>query len=582
MNDVILLCWDSTQDGLKSLSRVLDNLVYNNNIQISRVLYLYCEYLYNSEHRDSNGKGLTTKEKVEFLNMITPDTQDYEKESIIKKYRQNLLSDDEKKDYEATLRKDLKKSNYRNAITYCHSFIKYEPIMIPESIIHKSNGDSFIEIEHALETVLLPRLATLNPQCINISLDSGTHAMTSTLITLHSKSVFNAYIGNNVKLWAFSDEPLQRQNNIKNYQILKEQKIKQNPYITSIELANYETNKTNHTLNAIDLDITGIIKKTAAIQAPILLLGERGTGKSYMIDEIYNTKIEAGILTKQSPKQIVLCGSLSGELVDDKLFGHWKGAFTGADNDAEGAFELCNNGLLFLDEIQDIPKSTQRKILRALNEGIITRQGHPKKGQSEEISVKFSLVCASNNSLSQLQSENKLDPDFFDRIAPFICEMKPLREYDINMLSKIWTNRWLSLRKEYWLPKDPDDFNLVKDVLIDSKMYGNIRDINQLIAYIARDVYERIPKISENKKKERYVKVLNQWKLDYNKKYRSVVLNDTELSKKLLEEYGWSGMEKLFKHWLADYVKTIYNSDIEAAEKMKTTDKTLRNSRNNY
>lgn len=581
MNDKILLCWESSQDGLQSLSRVLDNLIYNNNIQITLVLYLYCEYLYNSEHRDSNGKGLTSKEKVDFLRNINPLSHDYEKEVIVRKYRQNLLTDEDKKKFELTLRKDFKNSNYRNAISYCHSYIRFEPLMIPESIIHESNGDSFIEIEDALETILLPRLSNLNPQSLNISLDSGTHAMTSTLITLHSKSVFNAYVGNNVKLWAFSDEPLQRRKNIKNYQVLKEQKLKQNPYITSIEIYKYEKNKSNHSLNSIDLDITGIIKKTAAINAPMLLLGERGTGKSFIVNAIFNTKVEAGILHRDSPIQTVLCGSLSGELVDDKLFGHWKGAFTGADNDVEGAFELCNGGLLFLDEIQDIPKPTQRKILRALNEGIITRQGHPPKKQPEEIHVNFSLICASNHTLSDLRDGNRLDPDFFDRIAPFICEMKPLRELDINILSKIWINRWLSLKNEYWLPEEPDDFNLVKDTLIESKMYGNIRDINQLISYIARDVYERIPKITENKKKERYTRVINQWKMDYNKKYPSKILNNNELSKKLLEEYGWSGMEKLFKHWLADYAKTLYNSDIEAAAKMKTSDKTLRNSRTN-
>lgn len=571
----VLICWDATHNGLRTLSRVLDDLSFKKGICISHVLYIYCEYMYHNDYLDETKQ--TSKERIDFLNNINNYKVDEDKALLLKKFHLGETSEKETAVFSKMLRTD-KILYYQSNIALCHSDTKIETVMIPENYIHKENGDSYIEIGKAVEAIILPKLPILNPTHLHISLDSGTQAMKSTFITLHSQSVFNAYIGDSISLWAFSDEALQSKGRrFKDSEQLKKQEIKQNPYIASIEKKNFALKKFSH----INLDTTGMIIKTATINAPFLLLGERGTGKSFMIQEIFETKKREGIIKENGTCRTVICGTLTGELVDDKLFGHWKGAYTGAEEDAPGEFELCNGGLLFLDEIQDIPKSTQRKILRALNEGIITRQGHSKNNKAEEIKVVFSLVCASNKSLKELQESGKLDPDFLDRIARFICEMKPLRELDEYTLKEIWNTRWQAsiIEDNYLLPNEPDNFEIVKDFLIESKMLGNIRDINQLIAYIARDVYEGVPTISENKKKERYPRVLKQWFEDYNKKYSDFIYNNSTLTKRMLETYGWDGMEKLFKHWLSNYAKKLYGSDLEAANNLNTTDRTLRGAR---
>lgn len=584
MNDNVLICWDATYSGLRTLSRVLSNLIYLQKTKITKVLYLYCEYMYESELKDYRTNGITSKERIDFLQNIDTTQADAYKASLLKKMYLNQLTEEE------SLKLNKLKEEpdfYKRTLPIFCPTLQFLPIKIPQTHIPPECGDSFVEIEKAMKDILLPELVNLNPKEVHISLASGTQAMKSTFITMFSQSIFNAYVGNNVKVWAFSDEAIKSKGNrFTENERLVEQKISQNPYIASIESEKYS----NGDYYSFDLDQDGIIKKTATIDAPFLLLGERGTGKSFIIESVYKSKIQTKILKNNAPFKTVLCGSLAGTLVDDILFGHWKDAYTGASTDQAGAFETCNGGLLFLDEIQDLPKDTQRKILRAINEGKISRLGHPaKKDQQDEIDVKVSIVCASNRTLEELQAKDKLDPDFLDRIARFICEMKPLREYSTEQLRTIWKIRWAAsvYKDRLRLPETPDDFDLVKDTLVESKMYGNIRDINQLIAYIARDVYEGVPNPSLNKKKEKYQKVLNQWKKDYQKKYPSSVFPDTDKTKLMLEEYGWEGMNRLFKQWLAGYAKDVYGSDITVAQKMRVTERTLRevrkkNSAKNY
>mgnify|MGYP003548813314 FL=1 len=136
--------------------------------------------------------------------------------------------------------------------------------------------------------------------------------------------------------------------------------------------------------------------------APILLLGERGIGKSTIV-ETYIAKAK-GNKTVTS----LVCGSLNSNLLESKLFGHKKGAFTGATKDEDGLLKIANNGILFLDEIQDMPKHVQRMLLQTL-------QNHRYRvlGDTKEKETNIELVCASNLPESELR--HKLDPDFYDR-----------------------------------------------------------------------------------------------------------------------------------------------------------------------
>ena len=110
-------------------------------------------------------------------------------------------------------------------------------------------------------------------------------------------------------------------------------------------------------------------------------------------------------------------------------------------------------------------------------------------------------------------------------------------------------------------------------------MYGNIRDIEQLIAYIARDVYQGVQTKTERAKTELYEDVLFEWKKDYTEKYTNRIEAMVDNSKSLLEKENWEGINKLFKKWLAEQAEQIFGSQTKAAKAMKCESKTLRNAK---
>ena len=308
------------------------------------------------------------------------------------------------------------------------------------------------------------------------------------------------------------------------------------------------------------------IKKNCRVKVPMLILGERGTGKSTAVKDIIAQALEKYEFIKNKENiQTVVCGSLTdNSLADDELFGHVKGAFTGANTARKGKIELANGGILFLDEIQDLNKLTQRKLLEVLRTQGFYRLGEerPKPRESN-----FFLICASNKSLAEVQ--DRLDSDFFDRIGVFYTELIPLRDYDEKYgegtkekrLKELWENLWKHFCTNEWkIPEEPDSFDLVKDAVMNSELWGNIRDIEQLLAYIARDVYEGNPKkfdgASQNAKKEKYDEAIQNWQTDYKRKYNDkksksqenselISLNQDMLKKRFQDNYSKSKRDNL-------------------------------------
>lgn len=160
----------------------------------------------------------------------------------------------------------------------------------------------------------------------------------------------------------------------------------------------------------------------APLRIPVLLVGERGTGKTTL----------ANLLRSNSPFQkkgqktwpSVVCGQfrVNPQLARSELFGHAKGAFTGATQDRVGLLEQADGDSLFLDEIADIDRDTQRLLMAALEGRGFQRIGEPKMRYST-----FRLICATNRPVRQLQNE-LLDPDFFDRIGIFVLTVPALRD----------------------------------------------------------------------------------------------------------------------------------------------------------
>jgi two-component system, NtrC family, response regulator AtoC len=216
-------------------------------------------------------------------------------------------------------------------------------------------------------------------------------------------------------------------------------------------------------------DIVDLVHKIAKLSATVLILGESGTGKDLLARLIHR---EAG--DPEAPFIAVNLAAIPRELTESTLFGHERGAFTGAHRQQLGKFELASNGTLFLDEIGDLRLDLQAKLLRAIQEGEIERVGGTKP-----IKTEFRLITATNIDLEKAVKEGRFREDLFYRINVIPIKMPPLRERaeDIPQLVDFFLRRYttrfrkkingitdstVAMLKKYWWP-------------------GNIRELENLI-----------------------------------------------------------------------------------------------------
>jgi DNA-binding NtrC family response regulator len=160
------------------------------------------------------------------------------------------------------------------------------------------------------------------------------------------------------------------------------------------------------------------IETVGPTDATVLVTGESGTGK-----ELVCRAIHAASTRRYHPLVIIHCGALTETLLESELFGHEKGAFTGAQYRKKGKFEIAEGGTIFLDEIGDISLKTQTDLLRVLQEHEIVRVGG-----NQQIKVDFRCVAATNKDLEQLIEDGKFRPDLFYRLNVFHIELPSLRE----------------------------------------------------------------------------------------------------------------------------------------------------------
>jgi two-component system nitrogen regulation response regulator GlnG len=161
-----------------------------------------------------------------------------------------------------------------------------------------------------------------------------------------------------------------------------------------------------------------MIGQVAASDVTVMVTGESGTGKELIARAIFQNSLRS-----QKPYIAVNCAAIPDNLIESELFGHEKGAFTGATNQRIGKFELCDGGTIFLDEIGDMALATQTKILRALQEGEIQRVG-----SSETIQVDVRLLAATNKPLEQMVKEKTFREDLYYRLNVVRIQLPPLRE----------------------------------------------------------------------------------------------------------------------------------------------------------
>jgi DNA-binding NtrC family response regulator len=172
--------------------------------------------------------------------------------------------------------------------------------------------------------------------------------------------------------------------------------------------------------------IKSIIEKVAPTEARVLITGPNGTGKELVAHWLHQKSERSN-----GPMVEVNCAAIPSELIESELFGHIKGAFTGAQKDRAGKFEAANKGTLFLDEIGDMSLSAQAKVLRALQENKIQRVGNDK-----DINVNVRVVAATNKDLKKEISEGRFREDLYHRLAVILINVPSLndRRDDIPLL----------------------------------------------------------------------------------------------------------------------------------------------------
>lgn len=181
-------------------------------------------------------------------------------------------------------------------------------------------------------------------------------------------------------------------------------------------------------------EVFSLIRKVATTDAPVLLVGESGTGKELAARAIHQESVRKG-----GPFVVINCGAIPATLLESELFGHEKGAFTGAHIQRKGRIELAQGGTLFLDEIGELSLALQVKLLRFLQERNIERVGG-----RELISIDARIIAATNSDLKQALTEGRFREDLYYRLNVVKVALPALRERgeDIMLLAKVLLDRY--------------------------------------------------------------------------------------------------------------------------------------------
>lgn len=216
-------------------------------------------------------------------------------------------------------------------------------------------------------------------------------------------------------------------------------------------------------------NIYGMIEKVCRTNATVLILGESGVGKERVAHAIhYNSSYASG------PYITVNCAALPESLIESELFGHEKGAFTGATEFRKGRFELANNGTIFLDEIGDIPPAIQTKLLRVLQERMFERIGG-----NMSIKVNIRIIAATNRDLEALIREGKFREDLYYRLNIFPIVVPPLRERKTDII--LLANHFI---EKYAKEMDKKIVSIsvpATDMLMHYHWPGNVRELENCI-----------------------------------------------------------------------------------------------------
>jgi len=219
------------------------------------------------------------------------------------------------------------------------------------------------------------------------------------------------------------------------------------------------------------IEISSVIEQVAKTRAPVLLQGESGTGKTLLAHMLHKKSNRV-----EKPFIEVNCAAIPESLLESELFGHVKGAFTGAIGDRQGRFQAANGGTLFLDEISEIPLHLQPKLLKAIEE-----QRFQMVGSDKTIEVDIRIISASNQNLHDLVNQNRFRADLFYSLSVMPVNIPPLRERpgDIPILIK---NTCDTLVQRGY----PDGIHCNQEamaMMLDYHWPGNVRELSNAVEH---------------------------------------------------------------------------------------------------
>src|SRR5690349_2825283 len=217
------------------------------------------------------------------------------------------------------------------------------------------------------------------------------------------------------------------------------------------------------------LEVLSMVRRAAPSEATVLIRGESGTGK-----ELIAKAIHFGSPRARGPLVKVNCAALPEALLESELFGHEKGAFTGAVSSRQGRFELANGGTIFLDEIGDLPLHLQAKLLRVLQE-----REYEKVGSSRPVKVNVRILAASHRPLEALIKAGQLREDLYYRLNVVTILIPPLRERrsDLSLLIEHFVRRFAEKNGRTIRGLTPEG----RDILLRYDYPGNVRELENII-----------------------------------------------------------------------------------------------------
>jgi two-component system NtrC family response regulator len=286
-----------------------------------------------------------------------------------------------------------------------------------------------------------------------------------------------------------------------------------------------------------------LIAKVAPTNSTVLILGETGTGKELVARALHDQSLRA-----EMPFVPINCGALPENLIESELFGHRKGAFTGAEEHRAGLFQVASGGTLLLDEIGELPRAVQAKLLRFLESGEIRRVG-----DNQSFTCDVRVICATNRELAEMVAAGEFREDLWFRINTFEISLPPLRERldDIPVLARHFAAR-------FGAQAGCDDEVFTPEALQSLRSHcwpGNIRELANVIEH-ALILCERLP-ISPEHLPQRFN--AGRWRAGWFKSAVPCSLRELEMQaiQEALERHA--GNKPKAAEELGISLKTLYN-----------------------